>query len=643
MISVYQNIRNCSGRNGICGPIIIGILFLVAAYPRTAFPQTSRLHIPFLETLPVIDGLPDKFADEVQWHEFGYSEKSAETNPDVSERYKLMYDYSFLYLIVESGSDSIVCRDRAYQNGDGLHLVVARPDSDRATDQFYVLRFSPPDISRNIPAGKRVWYYNVDLGWKALGAKTKFACRSDRGKSYFELLLSWDDVYPYNPVFSDSIGINLCFVKAIGDKEKNYYFIKYDDRIQSELSRRKYADVIFEKPNRQPVSSYAILDRRNIQIADSLNLRIISSTDDECTRSYRTGISSADGFPVSDSSAAVRLSRGFNVVGLSLPVRTLAPGDYTVRWSASDNSNGESAFTVLPRLNYKREVDNLDALRNRTTQGNYNTLRFMLESIFRDYSAIKPYETAGRIGENFISYHNYVSRLSSGTDSLANSRGIFRRAFVSGVDSSLQPYSIKVPKDFSPEKVYPLFVMLHGSGSDDRDVLDGKPLTQGNFIEIAPYGRGTSNCFTTDGAQTDVREAIEDAIRNYPIDTTRIIIAGFSMGGYGAYRIFYEFPKMFRGVAVFSGHPDLASRWIGPGHPNFLDEKYLKPFANIHLFIYHNRNDLNCPYELTEELVGKLRAAGAVVEFVTTDSGGHSLIDDENLNEYYDWLNSAVR
>jgi dienelactone hydrolase len=102
-------------------------------------------------------------------------------------------------------------------------------------------------------------------------------------------------------------------------------------------------------------------------------------------------------------------------------------------------------------------------------------------------------------------------------------------------------------------------------------VFGQQPLLNIPFLENMPEidgmtdGRGTSNCFTDDGAETDVREAIEDVIKNYPVNASEIILAGFSMGGYGAYRIYYEYPAMFKGIAVFPGHPNLATKWLGSG------------------------------------------------------------------------------
>jgi hypothetical protein len=144
----------------------------------------------------------------------------------------IAYNLDYLYLIIESDADSITSRDRGYQNGDGFHLVIAKDDSGMRTREFYVLRFNPNSNSSNQPATKAYWYYNVDLSGKQLSKNTLFSSSSLNGKSYFELLLPWDEVYPYHPIFNEEIGINLCFVKAIGAYDKNYYFLKKDPYIQ---------------------------------------------------------------------------------------------------------------------------------------------------------------------------------------------------------------------------------------------------------------------------------------------------------------------------------------------------------------------------------------------------------------------------
>lgn len=608
----------------------------------SVFGQQPVLNIPFVENLPVIDGLPDESLSRIAWQSFPYSEKSNNSNLDFTTRYKLAYSLNCLYLLIETEGDSIVYRDRAYQNGDGFHLVIARPDSGKATDEFYVLRFSPACETKNVPARKGVWYYNVGLSGKQLSAVTQFVCQSKQGKSYFELALPWREVYPYHPLFSESIGLNLCFVKAIGDKDKNYYFLKKDKRIQWELSKREYITAKFEPPVLidKPVS-FAEVERRNSATGDSVKVTIISFSKSDNPVSYYFSFRSVDEYSYTSFFEEKQLQTGINSSTFLLPTEKLLPGGYKLFWKCSDNSEGEIPFCILPRIGYNKEKAKLDELRNEISDGNYNTMLFTLQNLVKEYEKIKPYETAGEIRERFNTYLNVVDAIKNNPEYLSEKPGIFRRAFLSAIDSTLQPYTIKLPANFDPKKKYPLFVMLHGSGSDDQGMLNNQ-LTENNFIEIAPYGRGTSNCFTTDGAETDVIEAIEDAIKNYPVNASEIILAGFSMGGYGAYRIYHENPGMFKGAAVFSGHPNLANQWLGEGYPDFLDPSYLKTFRNTPVFIYHSKNDLNCPYSLTMELVEKLTIAGAKVEFVATSEGGHGIIDKENLLHYFRWVRETI-
>lgn len=606
------------------------------------FGQSNVVNIPYLEKLPIINGLPDEGVNVLGWRDFSRITKTNEHNNDFDIRYKIGYNHTYLYLLIESNSDSIIYRDRAYQNGDGFHFVVAKPNSDESTDEFCVLKFSPANVLKKQPAQKKFWYYNIDLSNKSLSSSTQFECQSFHGKSYFELLLPWSEVYPYHPLFSDSIGINLCFVKAIGYKEKNFYYLKYDKKIQNELSKREYALAKFEVPKSVPNPySIVMLEQNNIQVGNNLHIKALSFSKVQSSINYTFTLRSADNFVYTNLFKETPISIGLNTNTFVMHVEKLSPGGYKVVWKSSDNCEGEIPFTILPEISLDKEKKLLDDLRDTLSQGDYNTMLFMLQNILSDYKKVRRYETAGDVRERFLTYCNYIVEMKRNNQLLSNKKDLFRRALLSKIDSTLQPYSIKVPVNFDRNTKYPLFVMLHGSGSTDENMLNTS-LTESKFIEVAPFGRGTSNCFTTDGAQIDVKEVIDDVIKNYPIDTTKIIIAGFSMGGYGAYRIFYEYPKLFKGVAVFSGHPSMATNWIGEGFPDFLNTKYLSLFQNTSVFIYHSKNDLNCPFNLTELLVEKLTTIGARVEFVTTTEGGHGIIDKTNISTFYKWLNDII-
>lgn len=75
---------------------------------------------------------------------------------------------------------------------------------------------------------------------------------------------------------------------------------------------------------------------------------------------------------------------------------------------------------------------------------------------------------------------------------------------------------------------------------------------------------------------------------------------------------------------------------------DFLRPEYLKPFKNIPVFIYHSKNDLNCPYDLTLQLVQKLTEAGVKVEFITSPESGHGILDKDHIAPYNIWLKKLI-
>ena len=95
---------------------------------------------------------------------------------------------------------------------------------------------------------------------------------------------------------------------------------------------------------------------------------------------------------------------------------------------------------------------------------------------------------------------------------------------------------------------------------------------------------------------------------------------------------------------VFSGHPDLPGAFsLGGDHPNFLDEEHLEQFENIPVFIVHGIEDRNCPFELTEKLVEKLKSAGADVEFHAVEEVGHGIDDEEIVVKFNKWLEDVLK
>ncbi len=570
--------------------------FLLTVSALLLFSTTSLQAQTFagMTQTPVIDGLRDGQFRELPLNRFGVTEKSAETNPDLEAGYLTAYDANHLYLYIEVEAEGITARDRGYQNGDGFHMTIGKPLPDGApTDEFYVLGFSAGAEGRWFE--KMVWYYNTGLNFETFGDDVAFATGESDGVASFELLLPWARIRPYHPWFFGRIGFNLCFVKAVGETEANYYYVKYDKRFQWEQSPREYEIAEF---GRTAAGIASRLPAGNLPEGGKLPVE----------------------YAWQDANGA--LSHSGTVIDLA----GMPQGDYTL---------DGNPFTILPEFDPAALRMEIEEYREALSEGSEATLDFYVTELSAELATLKSYETASVLRKKINALEALFGTLRSGGDPLAGRTGTYRRAYRAG--GELFPYSIHLPADWSPDKTYPLLVFLHGSGQDDR-ALAGNP-NPGGFIVAAPNGRDVSNCFATSEAQLDIRRVIEDVEANFKIDPRHVLLSGFSMGGYGVYRTFWEDPERYCALAILSGHPDLGSQWGGDPKmcPDFTQERNLGKFTTVPIFVYHTRGDVNCPYELTAGVVEKLRVAGADVTFAVND-GGHGTMPADIVQNYFEWL-----
>lgn len=610
---------------------ILGLLILSI---RTAYGQKS---VPYIDREPAVDGFPDKDLPSFELKEFATVRKSSNENPDIHARYYIAYSEKFLYLYIEASADKITLRDRAYQNGDGFHLMIGKPQQNgEATSEFYVLGFSPYEERFN----KVIWYYNIDLAGRKLGFDTKFKSAEKNGKISFELVLPWREVYPYNPLFSEEVGFNLCFVKAIGKSDKTLYYVKEDNKFQSEQSKRLYEILDFNTPQNDLSSLVFRPTKNTIAQGENVILKLSGYNKERIKKNISVKILSGENSLVAIKTATVEFDSGVSQRELMIECGHLIHGGYIVRMVSDNLLIDEHYISILPDYSFNELRAVLNKHSSELPGGSFNTLMFYINSTEQLIGSVKNYESSYLVRKNISEVCDLIESLEKGDDIIAKKRGHYRRAYQPNSGDELCPYSIYVPADYSPMKRYPLLVYLHGSGEDDRALARTDMLPE-EFIIVAPGGAGTSNCFATKEAQNDIEESISDVIENFNIDTTKIILSGFSMGGYGVYRTFYENPSKYCAIAILSGHPDLARGWVNENEINFLDKINLTKFDSVPIFVFHGKRDVNCPFELTERVVENLKSIGANITFIT-DNAGHGNISIETKNRYYSWLKEQL-
>jgi len=609
--------------------------------------MTTPLHpeVPFIGQAPLIDGRLDPALQELPAYSFSHIMKTNPQNPAAEVSYRMAYGADFLYLYLEWPAERITCRDRGYQNGDGFILILATPRADdEPTEEFYVLGFSAQEQPATNWAKKIQWYYNVETTLSMLTPAVKLAWQVQDGRAAFELLLPWSEVYPYHPWLSSAIGFNLAFVQAVGEKETNYHFLLEDPELGGEGSPRMYRRLPFAAPHLAQGAQVAMRMDRHCRTGETVAAHFALLSAAPVAETIRLAIGPGEGGQLSVERITLPGAVGLTLHEHPLATASLPPGGYRVRWRNYNHGlEDEIGLTVLPSQNLDQLAGRLQEVKPHLSNGSYTTLQFQLDEIGRQLAQVKPYETCGQVSYTLHHWMTLVEAAGAGQDHLAARTGIFRRAFHSAIDDTLQPYSVFVPADYDPAQKYPLLVMLHGSGMTDKGFLDGtRVMIPDEFIAIAPSGRGISHCYCPPEAQIDIQEAIEDVTRCYAIDTDRIVLGGFSMGGYGVYRTHYETPGKYCALVALSGRVRLEPDWGFPDAPDFLLEETLQTLVGVPLFIFHGQQDRNVPVDDVLTLVEKLRAAGSPVEVHLEAGAGHAIPAVEIIQAYHRWLKDVT-
>ncbi|MEW6016007.1 MAG: prolyl oligopeptidase family serine peptidase [Candidatus Zixiibacteriota bacterium] len=601
--------------------------------------------VQFLESAPLIDGSLDSSLSFLSSRAFSKINPHDFDGPIPDASYRLAYGIDFLYLYIEAEADSLTYRDRAYQLGDGFHMVIAKPLSDGSpTEEFYVLACSAVNNPRLEWTRRIFWYYNVHDLFVPTSDDTKLEFRDGDGVISFELLLPWRDVHPYHPWISDGIGFNLRLVKATEPDGWIRYDVLYDECIHCDLQPRRYSRLTFEQPLvLGKAQTFVLAERGHIYEGDNLALTAVAAgmAGEE---SVAVSVQAGEGDYVASERVTFATDSGITGHQFEIKMSHLVAGGYLVAWQSETNgTDGKYGLTILPRIDSVHILEKLDNMGRELRFSTISTLRFKLDEALAQIDSAKPYETCLQQRFRLARVMREIDKALAGTDPYLNKTGFVRRAYRSELDSSLQPYMIHVPENFELGQRYPLLVYLHGSASTEFEITNAGRVIPDGFIALAPRGRGTSNCYTYDNAQDDIAEAIAAVIDDYPIDTANIILCGFSMGGYGVYRTYYETPERFKALAVFSGHPDIANDW-DPGHdyPNFTESQMLAPFKNVPMFIYHGEKDRNAPFSITRQTVGRLQRAGCQVEFHSDPDRGHENPSDEIYRAYDDWIKRVL-
>jgi len=199
--------------------------------------------------------------------------------------------------------------------------------------------------------------------------------------------------------------------------------------------------------------------------------------------------------------------------------------------------------------------------------------------------------------------------------------------FYSRIDDSPQPYGVEVPEGLEwgqGKKPIPMWIWLHGRGDTATDInfvysrlMAKKPgqFQPAGTIVIHPFGR-YCNGWKSAG-ETDVFEARDDATKRFNVDYNRIALAGFSMGGAGAWHLGAHYADQWACVHTGAGFADVKryQKLTPDKYPNWYEQKlwgvydvpdYVRNFYNVPLISYSGEIDAQRDSaEYMMEMLGK--------------------------------------
>lgn len=114
----------------------------------------------------------------------------------------------------------------------------------------------------------------------------------------------------------------------------------------------------------------------------------------------------------------------------------------------------------------------------------------------------------------------------------------------------VQPYAVYVPEAARAAEASPTHLHLHSLGGNLNQYGDSSPNVlrqlgeQRDAIVLTPEGRGPGTFYYAQGA-LDVFEALSAVDSQFGVDFDRLTIGGYSMGGYGTYKLIGEYPDLF--------------------------------------------------------------------------------------------------
>lgn len=207
--------------------------------------------------------------------------------------------------------------------------------------------------------------------------------------------------------------------------------------------------------------------------------------------------------------------------------------------------------------------------------------------------------------------------------------------FQSNIKSTLN-YLVYLPKNYNAEKKFPMILSLHGSGERGNNIDNVKKwgihkiLRENDnfpFVVVSPQ---CPNCEIWEMQFNALKELLDEVEANYNIDSERVYLTGYSLGGYGTWNFAILNTERFAAIVPISGGA------ISP-------EKALK-LKDTPIWVAHGDSDTVVQFEESKRIVDRLKTSNPNIIFKVYKGAGHEVCTTAYEEpELFQWLLNQKR
>jgi len=241
--------------------------------------------------------------------------------------------------------------------------------------------------------------------------------------------------------------------------------------------------------------------------------------------------------------------------------------------------------------------------------------------------------------------------------SFSESEFVARQVTVGDKSYSFRVY---IPPNRDPNAKVPVMLFLHGSGARgddnhsqaewfDADITPIKDKI--NFIVVLPQCKADSFWGSSEMADYALA-ALDQTVNEFNGDPDRLYLAGFSLGGYGAWQIPAVHPGKFAAIIPVAGgivgvdpvepqvRPEVIPELLTLLESNDPYRAVASAIGPTPVWAFHGTDDENVPVDFTRKMVQAMRDAGYKDVKYTEYQGAKHSISSRALNEpgLLEWL-----